>query len=258
MDGVISEAAIGFRAYGTEALSHSHDYHQVILPVSGRLELETPSGTGCVDQGQGAVLCCGVRHSFRGCGRNLFAVIDWPQSMDSSLAGLWTAMQSRPYFTLDPALYQALQFMILESAGGNTNVALRRRWAGMLVLALRDRMMREAPQSRRLAAALGYVRRHFRETIRPADIAAAVNMSSGRLHTLFRAGVGHTPMSYVLQLRLDHAARLLAASDLPIATVALDAGFSDQSTLTRSFHRYRGITPGRYRRYCTAGPDKNA
>lgn len=259
MNAALGEPVFSFRAYGAEALSHSHDYHQLILPVAGCLELETTAGADRVDQGQGAVLSSGMRHSFRACGHNRFAVIDWPESEDSSLATLWDTARPHPYFTVDPALYHVLQFMILESGCREVDAALGRRWAGLLALALCDRMTREAPQSRRLAAALAYVRRHFREPVRPADIAAAINLSPGRLHALFRAGVGRTPMAYVLQLRLDHAACLLAGSELPIAAVALEAGFADQSALTRSFHRYRGLTPARYRRQCAAaGTDKNA
>jgi AraC-like DNA-binding protein len=34
----------------------------------------------------------------------------------------------------------------------------------------------------------------------------------------------------------------------PIARIALDAGFADQSHFTRAFRRYAGLTPAQYRR----------
>lgn len=253
-----ADPAFSLRSYGAQALSHSHAHHQLILPVTGRLELETAAGGGCVDHGQGAAVAGGVRHAFRACGRNRFAVIDWPISLYGELDGLWDTLRSQPYFTLDPALHHALQFMLLESGHDGAGAVFARRWTGLLLLALRDRLTRQVPLSPRLAAALDYVRRRFREPIRPGDIAAAVNLSTGRLHALFRAGVGCTPMAYVRQLRLEEAARLLACSTLPLAAVAQAAGFADQSALTRSFRRDRGMAPGRYRRRCTTAQDKNA
>ena len=50
-----------------------------------------------------------------------------------------------------------------------------------------------------------------------------------------------------MNVRLDHAERLLRASDLSIAEIAVATGFSDQSALTRSLRRRRGTTPARFR-----------
>jgi AraC-like DNA-binding protein len=41
---------------------------------------------------------------------------------------------------------------------------------------------------------------------------------------------------------------LLAAGDDPISAIAVDTGHADQSVLTRSMKRRRGITPAAYRR----------
>jgi len=46
-------------------------------------------------------------------------------------------------------------------------------------------------------------------------------------------------------VRLRHAKRLLR-SEAPIARIAVDVGFADQSHLTRRFQRAFGITPGQF------------
>ncbi|NNE67601.1 MAG: helix-turn-helix transcriptional regulator [Pyrinomonadaceae bacterium] len=53
---------------------------------------------------------------------------------------------------------------------------------------------------------------------------------------------------YVQNLRVTAAARRLAQNDVPIAEVALDSGFADQSHLTKIFKRVTGTTPGAFRR----------
>jgi AraC-like DNA-binding protein len=43
------------------------------------------------------------------------------------------------------------------------------------------------------------------------------------------------------------ACRLLVYSDLPLAQVAIEAGFADQSHFNHEFRRQLGRTPGEYR-----------
>ena len=61
------------------------------------------------------------------------------------------------------------------------------------------------------------------------------------------------PGDYQRQLRL-RAARRLIAQGRPIGAAAAQAGFSDQSHLTRWFIRCYGITPGGYQRATLASP----
>ncbi|MGX1282843.1 helix-turn-helix transcriptional regulator [Bradyrhizobium elkanii] len=57
--------------------------------------------------------------------------------------------------------------------------------------------------------------------------------------------LGIPPHTFRLLARLNLARQLLRAGE-PIAAVAADAGFSDQSHLTRLFRRTFGTTPGVY------------
>ena len=62
----------------------------------------------------------------------------------------------------------------------------------------------------------------------------------------FARAVATTPHAYLLQLRVRLARRLLAAGRYP-AEAAAEAGFADQSHLTRAFSRQLGVTPARFR-----------
>jgi AraC-like DNA-binding protein len=62
---------------------------------------------------------------------------------------------------------------------------------------------------------------------------------------MVRRELGVAPHAFRLLARLNFARQLLRAGD-PIAMVAVDAGFSDQSHLTRLFRRTFGTTPGVY------------
>ena len=63
----------------------------------------------------------------------------------------------------------------------------------------------------------------------------------------FSAVHGHTVGEHVRRLRLRAAQCELEDTDRPLSEVALRAGYSDQSHLTRALRRATGLTPARYR-----------
>jgi AraC-like DNA-binding protein len=69
-----------------------------------------------------------------------------------------------------------------------------------------------------------------------------------RLVRGFRRHLQTTPADYLRQLRVDAARRLLSETERPIADIALETGFTDQSHLTRVFRRCLGETPAAFRR----------
>ena len=100
----------------------------------------------------------------------------------------------------------------------------------------------------RVVAAMAYMRRRYSRPIEVADVAQASGVSAGRLHALFRDWAGTTPARYLSDLRLDRARDILAGTDRPIADIALDVGFSEQSAFARAFRRKFGEAPLGYRR----------
>jgi AraC-like DNA-binding protein len=79
-----------------------------------------------------------------------------------------------------------------------------------------------------------------------AELAELTGVSRFQLLRGFAREIGITPHAYLVQRRVCLAQRLLAAGQTP-AQVATQAGFADQSHLTRAFVRQLGITPARYR-----------
>lgn len=64
----------------------------------------------------------------------------------------------------------------------------------------------------------------------------------------FRRHFDSSPGEYLRRCRIEKARELLTTSDLPLAELALIAGFSDQSQLTNAFRRATGHTPRAFRR----------
>jgi len=99
-----------------------------------------------------------------------------------------------------------------------------------------------------LAQVDGVVSERFSEPIDIAAIAAGVGIHPAHVCRAFRRFRGRTITDALLGARVQHVARRLAESDEPLSRIASDAGFSDQSHMTRVFKRLTGYPPGEHRR----------
>jgi len=86
------------------------------------------------------------------------------------------------------------------------------------------------------------MRERHAEELTLEQLGEAVALTPFQLIALFKRSTGLTPHAYLTQLRLRMAIVALHRG-ATIATAAADAGFYDQSALTRHFKRAYGITP---------------
>jgi AraC-like DNA-binding protein len=84
-----------------------------------------------------------------------------------------------------------------------------------------------------------------RAIVRSAELEAVTGLSRYELARQFRALYGTSPYRYSLMRRLDFARNRLR-DRMPLAELALMAGFADQAHFTRMFRSAYGVTPGRY------------
>jgi len=121
--------------------------------------------------------------------------------------------------------------------------ALERLFASSTVLRLAGGQPRADHRAARLASKR--IAERPAERITLAELARGCGVTPCHLTRIFRRAHGMTPHAYQNQLRVELAKKLLAAGT-PIADVAAEAGFTDQSHLNRVFRRYAGATPRQY------------
>jgi AraC family transcriptional regulator len=95
----------------------------------------------------------------------------------------------------------------------------------------------------RVDRAIDFIEANFSHDISLLDIANASGLSITPLTAQFRRRTGKSPYAYVIDRRVRHAMHLLRTTDMPIAQVAVNCGFSDQSQLTRAVRARMGLTP---------------
>lgn len=94
-----------------------------------------------------------------------------------------------------------------------------------------------------LQQAIDYIHTHLDRDLSLVQIAEVINISPTYFASLFKRATGISPHQYVIQQRVERAKLLLTTTDLAIANVAFQVGFSSQSHLTQHFKRLTGMTP---------------
>ena len=83
-----------------------------------------------------------------------------------------------------------------------------------------------------------------------AELARAAGTSRSVLAERFQQLVGTSPMQYLTQWRMVMAANLLRSSNTPLARVAEEVGYQNDTSFSRAFRREYGQPPAAWRRNC--------
>jgi iron complex transport system substrate-binding protein len=92
-----------------------------------------------------------------------------------------------------------------------------------------------------------YIAGHYRKEMELKELATLAGCSVRQLQRRFKQQKQLAPMEYVIQLRMESAARLLLYTDAPIGEVAEKAGYRDTYYFSRAFKKYYGVPPQMYR-----------
>ncbi len=92
-----------------------------------------------------------------------------------------------------------------------------------------------------------YIDRRLGENIKVADIAAECHLSYSAFAAKFREYYGTSCKEYIEKMRIYKAEEYLLFTDRDIDEIGQETGFSDSSHFIKSFRKYRGVTPKKFR-----------
>lgn len=95
---------------------------------------------------------------------------------------------------------------------------------------------------------LQYVNENYQKDIGMADLSAVTGLSADYMSRRFKAVMHLSPAEYIRRFRIAKAMELLSATDLPVARIAEETGFSDISLFSRVFKNAVGVPPASYRK----------
>ena len=102
-----------------------------------------------------------------------------------------------------------------------------------------------------LDRAIRYISANYSGEIKVTDLAKECGLSLSALERNFKKSFHLTPIQYLNRFRIQQSCTALSQTDTPIAAIAADCGFYDQSHFTRSFLRVLHTTPTAYRKRYT-------
>lgn len=95
----------------------------------------------------------------------------------------------------------------------------------------------------RVVQSVRLIDHNFASNLSITNLADAAGLSRSRFISLFKDQTGRTPHAYLIDRRIQRAAVLLCETSQPIADIAIDCGFLDQSQMTRLLRARLGTTP---------------
>ena len=100
--------------------------------------------------------------------------------------------------------------------------------------------------TRRIYTSLSYMHENLSSPMSISFLAEMEHLGVSRYRTLFHAATGMSPIAYLTDLRMKHAAEILIHTELSVADVALSVGYEDPQYFSRVFRRTWGVSPAVY------------
>ena len=93
-----------------------------------------------------------------------------------------------------------------------------------------------------------YMQEHLSEDVSLHILSEEFHLNSQYISQLFKNEIGVNFLTYLTNIRMEHAKKLLLSTSLSIAEVSEQSGYGDYRVFTKVFKKSEGITPSQYRR----------
>lgn len=92
-----------------------------------------------------------------------------------------------------------------------------------------------------------FIEKNYKEDISLSDLADTFYLSKEHLSRLFKKETGQNLFSYIMDLKLEEAKRLLIETNRTLDDIAFSLGFSNGNYFSKVFKKNIGVSPSSYR-----------
>lgn len=103
-------------------------------------------------------------------------------------------------------------------------------------------------KTERIKKVILYIRQNYTSHISLDDLSAAVGLNREYLCREFKAAIGMSPITFLIDYRIEQSKKTLLAPTGSVTSAALSSGFSDISYYIKKFTELNGCTPHRFRK----------
>lgn len=120
-----------------------------------------------------------------------------------------------------------------------------------LKISLYNNEVKEKPvvkKERVITGITKYMQEHLSEDVSLHILSEEFHLNSQYISQLFKNEIGVNFLTYLTNIRMEHAKKLLLSTSLSIAEVSEQSGYGDYRVFTKVFKKSEGITPSQYLR----------
>jgi len=212
--------------YADLCATDRHDFHQLLLGLEGRVDIEVEGRGGRIQRGGLCLIPAGAVHHYLGLGKG-------NRCLTLNLADPELSREEQ-------RLFDRIRFSRLPAIPNRLSVSdlLNGDLAGILDL----------PRVRlNLARLSTRVMARLDEQWPVPRLADAANVSERQLRRLLARDTGLTPGQWLTRLREDVALRVMRTSDRTITDIALECGFQSPAHFSRRVRDRTGLSPRQWR-----------
>lgn len=231
----MSVSRISVRSYTDRFQSHSHTYHQLVLPLHGTIEIDVGNFRGLVRQGDCVIIKAGQKHDFRANAKACFIVVDSQCLPDNIMCS------EQENVAIDAPLLAFIQFLEIQLQH-QVNTSIEREVFDLFYNLLAQQSLANKVD-KRIQKVISVVGQDIAKSYTNEVLADIACLSATQFKKVFRESTGLSCQRYVTTLRMQKAKALLSHTDTPINIVAQLCGYQNPSAFSRKFKEYFGESP---------------
>lgn len=103
-------------------------------------------------------------------------------------------------------------------------------------------------KDRMIVSITKYLQNHLQKDVSLNVLAQEFHLNAQYISQLFKSEIGVGFLTYLTNIRIEHAKKLLLSTDDAISDISDQCGYNDYRVFTKVFKKKEGITPSQFRR----------
>lgn len=231
---------LSIRSYSTKPTSHSHDFHQIVLPLRGVINIQIEGFRGKVCPRECVIVRANKVHLFTAEQEARFIVADMdhlPENINASTTLVFEVNKSLMNFLL----------FIESQLENRINSALEQAMFDTFYLLLESQQLLPKLDDR-IHNALLFIEQNISQPLTISALSEVAFLSPTQFKKTFKKQLGVTVLGYITKLRMEKAQALLMHTDYPLQIIGEKVGFKELSAFSRKFKQYYGFSPKQFKR----------
>ncbi|QNX00632.1 helix-turn-helix transcriptional regulator [Acinetobacter seifertii] len=228
---------LSVRTYTQMVHGHDHPYHQILIPIFGKIDLQIDGCWINISYGKAAVIHKNLFHHFKADEKFRFIVLD--------LNCLPKNISEKKVFTLDESLLKYISF-VDEKLMNDHNINLEKSMSNLLYELL-ENLKFKGELDTRIYKVINIISENINHQYSLDELCSIAHLSKSQLKVLFKKNIGLSIREYCSNERMKKAVSLLVNTDMPLTIIAAHCGYQNLSAFSKRFSEYHGIPPTKYR-----------